>query len=48
MLKMIIGSILGSKKSSTYPLGYASGLFLPAALPDDHFEHPTGRRQNTK
>jgi hypothetical protein len=26
------GFVLGSKKSSTYPRGYASGFFSPAAL----------------
>ena len=48
MLKMVTGFVLGSKRSSTYPRGYASGLFLPAALQDNHFEHPTGPMQNTK
>jgi hypothetical protein len=43
MLKMVTGFVLGSKISSTYPRGYASGLFLPAALPNDHFEHPTAK-----
>jgi len=32
MLKMAPNFVLGSKKSSTYPGGYASGLFSPAAL----------------
>jgi hypothetical protein len=27
------GFVLGSKKSSTYPRGYACGFFSPAALP---------------
>ena len=34
--------VLGSKKSSTYPRGYASGFFSPAALLADHFEQPAG------
>ena len=34
--------VLGSRKSSTYPRGYASGFDSPAALPDDLFEHPVG------
>jgi hypothetical protein len=41
MLKMASSGVLGSKKSSTYPRGYASGFFSPAALLDDHFEHPS-------
>jgi hypothetical protein len=39
MLKMASRFVLGSKKSSTYPRGYASGFFSPAASPEDHFEH---------
>jgi hypothetical protein len=32
--------VFGSKKSSTYPRGYASGFVSPAASLDGHFEHP--------
>jgi hypothetical protein len=39
MLKKATSGVLGSKKSSTYPRGYASGFFSPAALLDDLFEH---------
>jgi hypothetical protein len=41
MLKMTSNFVLGSKKSSTYPRGYASGFFSPAALLGGHFEHPS-------
>ena len=37
---MVSSGVLGAKKSSTYPRGYASCFFLPAALLGDHFEHP--------
>jgi hypothetical protein len=40
MLKIVTNCVLGSKQSSPYPSGYASGCFFPAALLDDHFEHP--------
>jgi hypothetical protein len=40
MLKNAPNFVLGSKKSSTYHRGYASGFFLPAASLDDVFEHP--------
>jgi hypothetical protein len=40
MLKMAANFVLGSKKSSTYLRGYASGFFSPAASLDGHFEHP--------
>jgi hypothetical protein len=36
--------VLGSSKSSTYPRGYASGFDSPAALLEEHFEHPDGVR----
>jgi hypothetical protein len=39
MLKQAPNFVLGSKKSSTYPRGYASGCFSPAALFGDLFEH---------
>ncbi len=39
MLKQAPNFVLGSKKSSTYPRGYASGFFSPAALLSDLFEH---------
>ena len=42
MLKQAPNSVLGSKRSSTYPRGYASGLFEPAALLEDLFEHHVG------
>jgi len=32
MLKTIISGVLGVKKSSTYPRGYACGFLMPAAL----------------
>jgi hypothetical protein len=41
MLKMASSCVLGSKQSSTYTKKYASGFFSPAALRDDHFEHPS-------
>ncbi len=34
--------VLGSRKSSTYSIGYASGFLSPAASLADHFEHPLG------
>ena len=34
--------VLGSSKSSTYPRRYASGFDSPAALLDEHVEHPVG------
>jgi len=40
MLKKVPSDVLGSKKSSTYPRGYACGFSSPAALLDDLFEHP--------
>jgi hypothetical protein len=40
MMNMLTSVVLGSKKSSTYPRGYASGFFSPAALPDEHVHHP--------
>jgi hypothetical protein len=40
MLKTATSFVLGLKKSSTYPGGYASGFFSPAASLDDGFEHP--------
>jgi len=39
MLKMTCTFVLGAKPSSTYPRGYASGAFVPAASLQDHFEH---------
>jgi hypothetical protein len=39
MLKKVSNFVLGSKKSSTYPGGYASGFFFPAASLDNLFEH---------
>jgi hypothetical protein len=38
---------LGSKKSSTYPRGHASGSFVPAASLDVHFEHPSSQSQSS-
>ena len=32
--------VLGSKQSSTYPKGYASGFDSPAAKLDDRFDKP--------
>jgi len=43
MLKKAPNYVLGSKQSSTYPRGYASGCFSPAALLDSLFEHALGR-----
>ena len=43
MLKKAPNFVLGSKESSTYPRGYASGSFSPAASLADLFEHPEGR-----
>jgi hypothetical protein len=40
MLKNATSFVLGSKQSSTYPRGYASGCFSPAAALDGLFEHP--------
>jgi hypothetical protein len=40
MLKMATNFVLGSKKSSTYPRGYASGFVSPAAALDGLFERP--------
>jgi hypothetical protein len=37
---MASSGVLVSLKSSTYPGGYASGFNSPAALLEDHFEHP--------
>ncbi|MDQ6733215.1 MAG: hypothetical protein M3Z35_03725 [Nitrospirota bacterium] len=39
MLKKASNFVLGSKQSSTYPRGYASGCFFPAAALEDFFEH---------
>jgi hypothetical protein len=41
LLKTASNFVLGSKKSSTHPIGYASGFFSPAALLGGHFAHPT-------
>jgi hypothetical protein len=38
MLKIVLGSVLGSTTSSTYLRRYACGVASPAALPDDDFE----------
>ena len=43
MLKKPSNCVLGSKQSSTYPRGYASGSFSPRALLDSFFEHALGR-----
>jgi hypothetical protein len=40
LLKKASNFVLGSKQSSTYPRGYASGCFSPAALLKGLFEHP--------
>jgi hypothetical protein len=40
LLKKAPNFVLGSKDSSTYPRGYASGSFSPAASLDDLFEQP--------
>ena len=37
---MVPSFVLGSRRSSTYPWGYASGPLSPAASPENHFEHP--------
>jgi hypothetical protein len=42
MLKKFASFVLGSSKSSTYPIGYASGSDSPGASLDEHFEHPAG------
>ena len=39
MLKMAPNCVLGRSFPSTYLQTYASGLSLPAALLDSHFEH---------
>jgi len=39
MLKQAHSGVLGSKKSSTYPRGYACGFSSPAALLVNLFEH---------
>jgi hypothetical protein len=39
MLKQVSSFVLPSKKSLTYPRGYASGFFSAAASLDDLFEH---------
>jgi hypothetical protein len=39
MLNMRTSFVLGSKKSSTYPRGYAAGFLLPAAWLDEPVEH---------
>ena len=38
MLKRPSNFVLGSKTSSTYPSGYASGVFSPAAALEHPFE----------
>ena len=38
---MVPSFVLGSRRSSPYPRGYASGPPSPAALLENHFEHPT-------
>ncbi|WP_447986829.1 hypothetical protein [Nitrospira sp. Nam74] len=43
---MATNFVLGSKKSSTYPRGYASGFVSPAAALDGHFEYPDEPKQN--
>jgi hypothetical protein len=43
VLKTLPSFVLGSKKSSTYPRGYASGFFSPAAALDERFDHPHKR-----
>ena len=40
MLKKSASSVLASFRPSTYPIGYASGPSLAAALLDSLFEHP--------
>jgi hypothetical protein len=40
MMNLLTSVVLGSKRSSTYPKGYASGFFLPAALQDEQIDHP--------
>ena len=40
MLKKSASVVLGSSKSSTYPLGYVEDFDEPAALLDGLFEHP--------
>ena len=42
MLKMSASFVVDSSKSSTCLRGYASGFDSPAALLDEHFEHPVG------
>jgi hypothetical protein len=38
--RLSAGFVLGSTKSSTYPEGTPPVFVSPAALLDDHFEHP--------
>jgi hypothetical protein len=45
MLKKASNCVLGSEKSSTYPRGYVSGFFSPAAFLADLFEHSAVQRQ---
>jgi hypothetical protein len=40
MLKKATSGVLVSKIPSTYPRGYASGIFSSTALLDDLFDHP--------
>jgi len=37
---MVPNRVLVLPTTSTYPRGYACGVSAPAALLDDHFEHP--------
>jgi hypothetical protein len=37
MLKKTLNFVLGKKKSSTYPRGYACGLFLSCGLVESPF-----------
>jgi hypothetical protein len=43
MLKMAPNFVLGRSSPLDVLLQYASGASLPAALLDDHFEHPEER-----
>jgi len=45
---MASSGVLGSSKSSTYRRGYASGFNSPAALLEDHFEHPSREGREEK
>lgn len=45
MLKRPSNFVLGSKTSSTYPRGYASGVFSPAAALEDPFEQAAGQEE---